>query len=244
MSRNIVFAAAAAAMLGAPGTVGACNEDQLTDPSVRAALKYFEPALDAGFLPFLIQLRRPAPPPIFRAKVMKDLPKEGNLAPTAQEAVKLAIIPVVLAFHGRKDDMEFRLVAGDGLAFAGLEQRTVLLITREALELLDSDELMAVAAHELGHDYVWDEFEEAQKRGDNRRLQELELRCDGIAVITMDRLRVDIARLVSAATTLRRHNQRVFGKTHDGRYVPLDQRVQFIRAMARLIARNAIQGSR
>ena len=32
MRRNIVFAAATAAMLGAPGTVGACNEDQLTHP--------------------------------------------------------------------------------------------------------------------------------------------------------------------------------------------------------------------
>ena len=213
MSRNIVFAAAAAAMLGAPGTVGACNEDQLTHPSARAALEYFEPALDAGFLPFLIQIRRPAPPSIFRAEVMTDLPKEGNLTPTAQEAVKLAIIPLVLAFHGRKDDMESRLVAGGGLASAGLQQRTVLLITREALELLDRDELTAVAAHELGHDYFSDEYEEAQKRGDHRRLQELELRCDGIAIITMDRLGVDIARLVSAATTLDRHNERVFGKT-------------------------------
>ena len=239
-----MFAAAIAAMLGTPGTVGASNKDQLTHPPARAALQYFEPALDAGFLPFLSQLRRPAPPSIFREQVMKDLPKEGNLAPTAQEAVKLAIIPLVLAFHGRKDDMEVRLVAGDGLAFAGLHQRTVLLITREALELLDRDELMAVVAHEVGHDYFWDEYDEAQKRGDQHRLQELELRCDGIAVITMEQLRVDIARLVSAATTLRRHNERILGKTDDGRYVPLDQRVQFIRAMARLTARRAIQGSR
>jgi hypothetical protein len=237
MRRNIVFASATAVMLGVTETVGAANEDQLTHASARAALEYFDPALDGGVLPFLIQRRRPAPPSIFRAKVMKDLPKEGNLAPTAQEAVKLGIIPLVLAFHGRKHDLEVRLVAGGGLAFAGLHARTVLLISREALELLDRDELMAVVAHELGHDYVSDEYEEAQKRGDHRRLQELELRCDGIAVITMDWLRVDIARLVSAATTLRRHNQRVFGKTDDRRYVPLDQRVRFIRAVASLIAR-------
>ena len=242
MSRNIVFAAATAAILLVPGTVAASN-DQSMHPSARSALQYFEPALDGGFLPFLTQRRRPAPSSIFRARVMATLPKEGELSPTAQEAMKLAIIPLVLAFHGRKDDMEVRLVAGDGLAFAGLHARTVLLITREALELLDRDELMAVVAHEVGHDYFWDEYEEAQKRGDHHRLQELELRCDGIAVITMERLRVDIAKLVSAATTVRRHNQ-LFGKTDDGRYVPLDQRVQFIRAMARLTARNAIQRSR
>jgi hypothetical protein len=244
MSRNIVLAAATAAMLGVPETIGASHKDQLTHPSARAALQYFEPALDAGFLPFLSQLRRPAPSSIVRARVMQDLPKEGNLTPTAQEAVKLAIIPLVLAFHGRRDDMEVRLVTGGGLASAFLHHRTVLLITREALELLDRDELMAVVAHELGHDYVWDEYQEAQERGDDRRLQEFELQCDGVAVITMDRLGVGIARLVSAATTLRRHNERVFGKTDDGRYVPLDQRVQFIRAMAKLTARNAIHRSR
>ena len=42
-------------------------------------------------------------------------------------------------------------------------------------------------AHELGHDYVWDEYEKARREHDNPRLQELELRCDGIAIIAMAR---------------------------------------------------------
>jgi hypothetical protein len=58
-------------------------------------------------------------------------------------------------------------------------------------------------AHELGHDYVWDEFEEASTLRDNRRLQELELRCDGIAVIALQRL----ASLVSLAWSIGDYNQ-------------------------------------
>ncbi len=134
--------------------------------------------------------------------------------------------------------MEVRLITVGGSAFVGLHARTVLLISREALDLFETDELSAIMAHEVGHDYVWDEYEEARKQRDNCRLQELELRCDGIAVIAMDRLGVDSERLVSAATKLARHNLRL-GTPSAARYVPLDQRVRFIRVVARLTASSA-----
>jgi hypothetical protein len=67
-------------------------------------------------------------------------------------------------------------------------------------------------------------------------LQELELRCDGIAVITMHRLGVDPERLVSAVTKLGRYNLRVMGAPADFRYVPFDQHVRFIRAVTKIIA--------
>ena len=68
---------------------------------------------------------------------------------------------------------------------------------------------MAIVGHELGHDYVWDEFEQAPQQADNHRLQEIELRCDGIAVIAMARLGVDPDRLISALRKLVRHNERI-----------------------------------
>jgi hypothetical protein len=112
----------------------------------------------------------------------------------------------------------------------------VLLISREALRLLDAKELLAIGAHELGHDYVWDNYEEARQAGNTRRLQELELLCDGFAVITMAGLRVDPEQLVAAAIKLTRFNTRRFGKLIDPRYVPLDQRIWFIRSIATLTA--------
>ena len=57
-----------------------------------------------------------------------------------------------------------RLITVGGLAFVGLHARTVLLISREALRLLDAKELLAIGAHELGHDYVWDDYAEARQR--------------------------------------------------------------------------------
>ena len=83
---------------------------------------------------------------------------------------------------------------------------------------------------------MWNDYEEARREGNARRLQELELRCDGFAVITMAALRVDPERLVSAVTKLARYNERKFGKPIDARYVPLDQRIRFIRCIGKLAA--------
>ena len=130
--------------------------------------------------------------------------------------------------------MELRLITAGKLAFAGLHERTVLLISREALRLFDTNEVRAIGAHELGHDYLWDDYEEARRESNTRRLQELELRCDGFAVITMVGLRIDPEQLVSAATKLTRYNERMFGKPIDPRYVSLDQRIRFIRSIAKL----------
>ena len=207
---------------------------QPTDPAAQAALQYFESVQGTDFDTLLRQLRRPPLPASVRAWVIKNLPADGVLTPTAQETAKLGVLLPVLAFHGREHDMELRLISAGGLAFAGLHARTVLLISREAFRLFDTNELLAIGAHELGHDYLWDDYEEARRDSNTRRLQELELRCDGFAVITMVGLRVDPEQLVSAATKLARYNERMFGKLIDPRYVPLDQRIRFIRSIAKL----------
>jgi Peptidase family M48 len=133
--------------------------------------------------------------------------------------------------------MELRLFTEDEAAFVGLHARMVLLISREALDLFDTDELRAIIAHELGHDYFWDLFEEALQHGDQRLLQELELRCDAIAVIAMGRVGVDAEYLVSALTKLTRYGERGRKTPNETRYVPMDERVRFIRTVAGRIAR-------
>jgi len=235
MGREIVTALIVAGILGGSGTAAASKKDQPMHRAAQAALQYFQSVQDADFDAFLPRLRRPAPSPLVRAIVIKNLPKEGELTPTAQEAAKLAVLRPLLAFHGRDHDMELRLITIGGPAYFGLHARTVLLLSREALDLLETDELLAMMAHELGHDYVWNEYEEARQKGDDRQLQELELRCDGIAVIAIGRLGVDSERFVSAVTKLTRHNERL-GTSNYAWYLPLDQRVRFIRAVARLTA--------
>lgn len=234
MARIIVL------VLGLVGTVGvsenavAQDGKRPTHPAAQAALRYFESIRVADFETLLSQLRRPAPPPSVRARVSKNLPVQDKLTPSVQEAAKLEGLLPLLAFHERERAIDVWLVTAGGLAIAGFHARTVLFVSREALLLFDKSELLAIAAHELGHEYVWDEYEEAQREGNARRLQELELRCDGLAVMTMAALRVDPERLVSAATKLARHNERTFGEPIDERYVPLDQRIRFIRCIAKL----------
>jgi hypothetical protein len=235
MARIIVM------VLGLVGTVSvsikavAHQAERPTDPVAQAALQYFESFQGTDFDTLLHQLGRPAPTAYVRAWVIKNLPEEGQLTPTAEEAAKLEVLLPVLAFHGREHDMALRLITAGGLAFVGLHARTVLLISREALRLFDTDELLAIGAHELGHDYLWDDYEEARRESNRRRLQEIELRCDGFAIITMVALRVDSEQLVSAATKLTKYNERRFGKPIDPRYVSLDQRIRFIRSIAKLI---------
>jgi hypothetical protein len=234
MAREFVVALSIVGTLSAFGTDATSQEDEPTHPAAQATLRYFESIRNEDVDALLSRLRRPAPVPEMRATVIRNLPKWGDLSPNAQEAAKLAVIRPILAFHEREHNMEVRLFTFGGIAFVGLHARTVLLISREALGLFNTDELRAIMAHELGHDYVWDDYSEARERGDDRRLQELELRCDGVAVITMNRIGLDSEHLVSAATKLAHHER--LGPTNEARYVPLDQRIRFIRTLTRLTA--------
>jgi hypothetical protein len=236
MRHGIVIAVAVSGILSASATTASSKKGQPTHTASRAALRYFESIQATDAEAFLRQLRRTSPSSAYRARVIRMLPREGNLIPTELEAAKLASIRPVMAFHGREGEIELRVVVLGGEAFIGLHARTVLLITREALGLVNTHELQALVAHELGHDYVWDEFEEARTLRDNRRLQELELRCDGIAVIALQRLAIDSERLISAVTTVTRHNERVGATGRLSRYVGLSERARFIRAVTRLTA--------
>lgn len=237
MGRGLVVAVAAG-MLGCSGIAIAGNQkDQPTHPAAQAALRYFESVRNRGFETVLRELRRPAPPAASRALILENLPIEGGLSPTERETGKLSSLRPLLRWHDREDSIEVRLFTYGGGAFTGLHARSVLLISRETLALLTTDELVAIFGHELGHDYFWDEFEQARQQADNHRLQELELRCDGIAVIAMARLGVDPDHLISALRKLVRHNERL--RTYhpnEARYAPLEQRARFVRAMAMLTA--------
>jgi predicted SprT family Zn-dependent metalloprotease len=67
----------------------------------------------------------------------------------------------------------------------------VIVVSGNVLPLLNQEEFAALVDHEIGHEYVWVEYRRAQNRHDHARIRELELRCDGIAVLTLRRLGLD-----------------------------------------------------
>ena len=78
-----------------------------------------------------------------------------------------------------------------------LYERTILVISANALTQLSAEELQALVAHEIGHETVWVDHASASARNDGRRLEDLELLCDAIAIVTLHGLNLDPSRLVT-----------------------------------------------
>jgi hypothetical protein len=210
----------------------------LANSAEQTALEFFK-SHSADFDGLLRRDRPPALTAQAKAAAIDLLPEQGELVPTARQATKLATIRSVLAFHDREHDLESRLISVGPQAAVGLYARAVLLFSNEAVDLLTAEELQAVTAHELGHEYVWDQYQAAQMRQDTAMLQVLELRCDGIALITLNRLGLDPKHLLSGASRMTGYNERTGATATAGNYVPLPERQRFIRAMTTLVVSTA-----
>ncbi len=182
----------------------------------------------------LLQKPRPSPlAPALRAAVVAALPPEGALTPSASEAVKIASLDSIFASHERKDLVVVKVI-DVGYAFVGLHARMVLLLSRDALAVVTAGELQALAIHELAHESVWDEYQAAIAARDEARMQELELLCDGIAVLTLKRLHRPPDDLIRAVTKIVRHNEGLGTRDAVRSHVSLKDREYFIRKVAAL----------
>ncbi len=164
-----------------------------------------------------------------KARIVASLPKEGEVKTlTAMQRKKLEAVAPVLQTHGREADYLLKVVQARQARLA-IYARSVVLITDTALRLLSTAELQALVGHEIGHQYVWDEFEEARKKGDHARLRQLELLCDGVAILTLHRIGSPVSALISGLQALTNSNQ-MNGIEVDTRSHPtLGQRAQFAR---------------
>jgi hypothetical protein len=206
---------------------------------VEAALHFFtdgaagERWLDAG---------RPAPVSLTeRLFVLATLPPEGDVPDPQLNPVqrhKLAALQRVLELHGRDTVYVVKVIQLRRAAVA-LHARTVVLVTEPALDLLDAEELQAVVAHEVGHEYFWNEYEQARRDDDRAALRTLELLCDGVAIVTLRRAGANPARLTSAIDKLIRYNRDRFGAAlNEADYpAPSDRRAFASRLIAWLAAR-------
>src|SRR5579875_2385035 len=122
---------------------------------------------------------------IAKTAAVRSLPPHGAVTQLgAGERRKLDAIHRLLAAHARDAVYDIRVIAVPE-ACTALFARAVLLISLPALRLLTAEELQALVAHEMGHEYVWKEYGDARSRNDTKQLRELELVCDAIAVRTL-----------------------------------------------------------
>jgi hypothetical protein len=216
-----------------PGTAADAAQDATSKGPAGTAFAFFGRVDSDDVEAFLTEIRPAPPSAAHKDRVISELPTEGELRPSAEDLAKLASVKPILRLHQRQGAIEIKLIDVKH-AFVGLHARTVLLISRDALDLMRAEDVQALAAHEIGHEYFWDEYSRAMTDNDGRRMQELELRCDGIAVLTLRQLALDPEDLVRAVTSLTRYNERLGAVASGDSYVSLSERVKFIRALQRL----------
>ena len=165
--------------------------------------------------------------------VLKSLPREQKgRAVNARESAKLEVLYRVLRAVQRDAVYEIRVI-GSPSATIAIDGRTVLLISEGALEALDADQLGAAVAHEAAHEYVWEEWQRADKRDDWKRLRELELVCDGIAVVILQQLGLETSSLIRGFEKLTNLNLLWRGSPpNPSRYPTLAERRGFAQAVA------------
>ncbi|HXB69895.1 MAG TPA: hypothetical protein VNY05_16700 [Candidatus Acidoferrales bacterium] len=183
--------------------------------------------LEPGSLPSdFLETCRPEPiGAIEKDAVLQSLPPEGEVRMlTSAERRKVSAIGTVLRRHARVGVYEVKVIDVPQ-AWTGMHGRAVLLISRPALDLLAVEEIQALAAHEAGHEYVWEEFARARDQGDEATLRRLELLCDTIAAATLQSIGVPAQRLISATEKAFRYNRERFGTAlNAGAYPALAER--------------------
>ena len=212
-----------------------CSANAHSQNLVDSALRFFvgNDSTTAGF--DLDKSRPQSVPPDFRARVLGALPKKGRITKLKDpQRQKLDSLGLVLRLHQQQPIYEFAVYesAPKTFAFIGLHQRAVLLISDIALNLLTGAELEASVAHEIGHEYVWAEYLDAARRNDDRRLKELELICDGVAILTLRRAGINPAALLTAAEKIARFNASSTGPSANAhRYPSEKERKRFAQAI-------------
>jgi hypothetical protein len=169
-----------------------------------------------------------------RAQVLGSLPTEGEVTglDSGHREKLVALLPVLRT--ARRDNVYAIKVVAVRQAFVGLHARTVLLVSDRAIALLDTAELQALAAHEIGHEYVWDAYERAAQRRDTRSLRDLELVCDIVATVTLRSLRMDATSLISGLEKMSAFNRRELGAaSNESSYPTLDVRRAAVIDLAR-----------
>ena len=174
--------------------------------------------------------RPPLVSPGQKARILEALPSKGEITSLDDAGrQKLAALKQLLQAVDRESEYEVKVT---DVAYARIVvfERSVILISKSALMLLDADDLQALVAHEIGHEYFTVEYASAFTSRDHRRLKDLELLCDAIAIVTVHRLGMNPARLLDAVEKITRYNQKLYPTRIDGtNYPTIAERRSFAR---------------
>lgn len=217
-------------MMTTPNALGqersrASNAKEIAD----RAFEWFKKMEGRSVDDYLRQIRPGKVSASFKAAVVANSSAGEQVRLSSAMRSRLAALQSVLRFHDRADMVEIKVI-NVNYAYVGFQARTVLLISEKAFDVLSEKELQAVVAHELGHEYFWEEIIEARRNKDFELMREIEMRCDGIAVLTLARLGIDPVNLISAISRIYAINLNAMS-ANSFQYPPPDQRLNFIRRM-------------
>lgn len=227
-----------AAILVSAAAAASAQDDSLLE----SALHYFT-RHNASEIFELFDSVRPAPvSDAERGRILAMLPTEGDVRDldTAQRK-KLAGMRRVLQLH-RREAVYIIKVIEVPQALVALHARAVVLVSERALDLLDAEELQALVAHEVGHEYFWGEYFRARRDNSQSSLRRLEMLCDGFAVITLERAGVNPKRLTSALQKIGRYNRDRFGVAlNEDDYPAVSERRRFVGRLVEWLGRSGAQ---
>jgi hypothetical protein len=195
-------------------------------------LQYFEKTGKGDLGDYLKSIRPAGVSADRRARLVASIKKEDIVSPSAQRQAKLDALRAILAYHDRAG-VEVKILRL-GLAWAGMLEGAVVVISEEAVDILTAEELQAVVAHELGHEYFASEYEAARQGKKYDKVKEVELRCDALAIITMKSLGLNPNSLLSGVSKLTKFNEGRGVRNNPNLVTSVDERRGFCESIIRL----------
>ncbi len=195
------------------------------------ALRFFDRLFDGVGDP-LGSLRPPRASAAERMRALWDL-EDLVVQPDARERMKLAALEPIFAYHERVG-YEIRVIDMP-IAAVAQNRRAGVLFSPQALKLLSVHELQAAVAHEIGHEYFWSDYAALREHDDSFERQTLELKCDGVAVLTLLALGLDPADMYRAAEKLANFNKVPTNTWGENGYPYPRDRKRFVKTLEKLV---------
>jgi Peptidase family M48 len=167
------------------------REESLGEAEAAKAIERLGDLSPAAIRARLKQMRLPAylPGPMFVNKIigLQDLP----IAESKRVDRLKAVLQPVHDYHERSRMPIYVLRSEHPKAY--LVDRSVIIITTSMMDIAGDAEIRGIIAHELAHEYIWDELAQARRGKDGKLMREYELFCDAVAAFTLKEIGDDPA---------------------------------------------------